>query len=74
MNITRPTGMALHDWADQIVFDLSSSGLAPRLDNDDWQAWGISLRNSIQLGQTLPDPYVYSTWPEWAQRFCEVLS
>ena len=73
--LTRPYGMRLIDWADQVVRDLEPYGTAGRLLNEEeWQDWGVQFLNNTTLGRNLPNPYNFSTWREWAERMCEVLA
>ena len=40
--ITRPTGMKLRDWTDQISNDLDTYGIFGKLmDDNKWQDWGV---------------------------------
>jgi len=73
--ITRPSYMQLNDWADQIALDLDSYGAFGRLDNpDDWQNWAMQFLNNTSLGRNFPQPYDFTDWREWAERFCQTLS
>ena len=73
--LTRPFGMQLTDWADQVVHDLEPYGVSGRLMNESqWQDWGVQFLNNTTLGRNLPNPYNFSTWREWAERMCEVLA
>ncbi len=75
MNITFPMGMQLDDWADQIVLDLDSQGSFAKLSDEDWQSWGVQFLTNQNLGgYNLPNPYFFSDWQEWADRFSGVLS
>jgi hypothetical protein len=74
-NITRPTGLALRDWADQIVLDLDNYGAFGKLMNDaDWQDWAVQFTNNTTLGRNLPNPYAFSDWRDWAERMAQLLS
>lgn len=75
MIITRPTGMALEDWAGQIIIDLDSFGAFGRLqDPARWQDWGVQFLNSTSIGRNLPNPYQFTDWKEWAERLVGALS
>jgi hypothetical protein len=72
---TRPTGMALRDWADQIVLDLDNYGAFGRLDDEvRWQDWALQFFNNTTLGRNLPNPYQFTDWREWAERFIQMLA
>lgn len=72
--VTRPTGLELQDWADAVTLDLDRFLLLGRIQADDWQTWGVNLLNCVALGgNTLPDPYQFDAWEDWADRLCEAL-
>lgn len=73
--ITRPQYIALRDWADCVCQDLDPYGSFGRLDNDsDWQLWALQFFNNTTLGRNFPDPYAFTDWREWAERFSQGLS
>lgn len=75
ISVTRPTGMVLPDWADQVVLDLDSFGSFGRLSDEAlWQDWAAQFLNNTTLGRNLPRPYDFPDWREWAERFCQLLS
>lgn len=71
--VTRPTGMSMSDWADQVTLDLDRYGYVSKLQGDDWQGWAVQFLNNVALGRNLPDPYGFEDWLEWAERFCGVM-
>jgi hypothetical protein len=74
-NITRPTGLTLRDWADQVVLDLDNYGAFGRLNRDsDWQNWAVQFLNNTTLGRNLPNPYQFTDWRRWAERLAQMLS
>lgn len=74
-NVTRPSYMALRDWADQIALDLDSYGTFGRLDQDsEWQNWAMQFLNNTSLGKNFPNPYDFNHWQDWAERFVQSLS
>lgn len=74
ISITRPTGMRLMDWADQVCLDLDFIGAVGKLmREDEWQNWAIQFLNSLALGRNLPSPYDFKNWKDWADRFCQAL-
>jgi hypothetical protein len=74
--ITRPTGMKLRDWADQISMDLDEYGIFGKLmDDNKWQDWGVQLLAPMSLGGfNIPSPYQFDDWKEWAERVCGELA
>ena len=76
INITRPTGMKLRDWADQISMDLDTYGIFGKLmDDNKWQDWGVQLLAPLSLGGfNIPSPYQFGDWKEWAERVCGELA
>ena len=75
IKITLPTYMSLRDWADQVILDLDPYGTVGRLDDiTKWQDWGMQLINNTSLPETIPVPYYFDDWQDWAQRFCQVLA
>lgn len=70
--ITRPTGMELQDWADQVALDLDVFGPVSRISGDDWQNWGVQFLNFSTIGRNLPNPYNFTDWREWAERMCQM--
>lgn len=75
INVTLPTGLALNDWADQVVLDLSSYGVFGRLGNaNEWQNWAAQFLNNATIGGNLPMPYQFTDWKDWAERFCQTLT
>lgn len=69
-HITSPQRLSLHDWADQVAFDLDYICPVCRLVGDDWQSWGEQY--STILDQ-IPNPYYFDDWKQWGERFYEVL-
>lgn len=75
MTVPQPYGIAMRDWADQVVFGLDNFGLFTRLDDEDWQRWGEQFLLNVQLSaKTLPQPRAFTEWVDWAQRFCEAIN
>jgi hypothetical protein len=65
-----PRGMSWQDWASSVILavgDAWSFGSPPA--EDAWQDWAIGLvRASPFTQRTLPDPYQFADWREWAER------
>lgn len=73
--ITRPQGLSVVEWANNVSFDLSAFGAFGSLVNpEQWQNWGAQLLNNATLGNNLPDPYAFTDWQRWAERLCDSLS
>lgn len=72
--LTRPSGMALQDWADQIVLDLDLFGSFSKLEGDDWQTWATQFLNNAVIGANPPMPQQFDAWDDWAERFVGSLS
>lgn len=73
--ITRPTGMELRDWADQVVLDLDRYGAFGRLENEaEWRDWAVQFLNNTTLGRNPPNPYQFADWREWAERLAQLLA
>jgi hypothetical protein len=72
--ITQPTGLTLRDWADQVVLDLDGFGAFGRLgDENAWQDWAVQFLNNGTLNRSLPDPYKFANWRDWAERLVGAL-
>lgn len=75
MIITLPTNMELSDWASQIILDLDPYGAFGRLqDPERWQDWAVQFLNNMTIGRNLPNPYGFTDWREWAERFVQTLA
>lgn len=71
VTITRPTGLTMRDWCDQVTLDLDRFGSIGRIVKDDWQAWGIQLVSLMGLGgYVIASPYQFKNWLDWANRLC----
>lgn len=68
--ITRPHGLTVSDWADQVVLDLDRYGAFSKIVDGDWQNWGVQFLNNGTLGRAMPNPYGFDNWIDWAERFC----
>jgi hypothetical protein len=68
--------MTLEDWTSIVVLDVNEQallgGLMEQLRDNDWQAWGVQLFANT-VGRSIPDPYGFQDWQEWAQRLCGVI-
>lgn len=76
IKITLPVNMVLKDWADAVTYDLLPYVLPQTLQNElEWQDWAVVMVASLKLsGNNPPDPYQFSNWEEWANRFCSTLA
>jgi len=70
-----PRNMGLTDWADSVILSIGDAWTFGRLDNESqWQEWAIGLvRSSTYSARSLPDPYQYSDWKDWAMRVYPML-
>lgn len=73
--ITQPVIIGLRDWADQVVLDLDTYGPLARLENeDDWQQWGLQFCVISGLSQkNVPNPFAFTDWRSWAERFVQMV-
>lgn len=72
--IVRPVNITLRDWADSVSLDLGVYGIVGKIDEDDWQAWGVQFTNNVGIGKNMPNPYQFEDWRDWAERMCEVFA
>lgn len=65
-----PTNMTLTDWADSVILSINDKQLLGRLDDETrWQDWAVGLfKSGTFSAQTLPDPYQFTDWRDWAMR------
>lgn len=72
--ITQPFLMTLDDWASQVLVDLGRYGVFGRLTDDSrWQDWAVQFINNSRIPGSIPNPYQFKNWREWAERFCQTL-
>lgn len=65
-----PFGMSLRDWADSVVLSVGDAwGFGKLTDENAWQDWAVAFRQAAPFAQrTVPDPYAFDDWREWAMR------
>jgi hypothetical protein len=69
--ITLPYGIALQDWADQVVTDLRPYGYIGALHSpEQWQDWATQVTILPQLKGAVPNPWEFQQWQDWAERLC----
>lgn len=74
-SITLPVHIQLRDWAMLICSDLDEFGpFGPLTDDARWQEWAMQFFGNAALGRNLPDPYWFTDWREWAERFAQGLA
>lgn len=74
-HVTLPSHMTLNDWANQVSLDLDPFGTFGRLNDEaHWQDWAMQFLNNAALGRNFPNPYQFTDWKEWAERFVQTLS
>ena len=63
-----PRGMGLIDWADSVILSVGDAFAFGRLDDETmWQGWATSFLRATPFTQrTLPDPFQFDDWREWA--------
>jgi hypothetical protein len=68
--VISPVNMSLTDWADSVILSINDDQLLGRLDDETrWQDWAVGLLKSGTFSaQTLPDPYQFADWRDWAMR------
>lgn len=67
MIVANPTtGLTFTQWANALTQDNGLS-ISPPLDEQDWARWARDLRDTINIGSTLPDPTYFEDWQAWAQ-------
>lgn len=75
MTVTLPGSMTLREWADRIAQDLDIFGVLSKLEDEvHWQDWAVQFLNIPALGGSLPNPYGFTNWREWAELFCGVIA
>lgn len=75
MSIIQPDGLTLMQWTDYTGDGLTAYGPVPRLEDETrWQDWGATVLGMGTLRDTMfPNPYNFTDWREWADRFNQVL-
>lgn len=70
-----PRGMGLKEWADAVILSLGDVWAYGRLDDETrWQDWAVGLVRATPFSQrSLPDPYQFSDWRDWAMRVYPML-
>lgn len=65
-----PRGLELTAWADAVILDNGDAYGFGRLDDESqWQNWAVNLYRAQPFAQkTVPDPYQFDDWREWAMR------
>jgi hypothetical protein len=73
-----PFNMEVVEWADKmtpIIINNGAGGDIGRLDDEaNWQEWarGVILTNT-NWQSTAPNPYQFSDWQIWAERFLQIM-
>jgi hypothetical protein len=70
-----PIGMTLLNWADAVILTTNDAWAFGKLNNEaDWQTWATGfVRASPFTQRTLPDPFQFRDWREWAMRVYPML-
>lgn len=73
--IPAPSGLTLPEWAAAIAPGLDAYDVTPALYGDDWQEWATRVTAMQTVRDQLPpDPYAFTEWSVWAERFLEATS
>jgi hypothetical protein len=70
-----PRGMTLRDYADSVVLSVGDAWAFGKLtDENEWQSWAAGfVRASPFTQRTVPDPFGFTDWREWAMRVYPML-
>jgi|APCry1669192010_1035390.scaffolds.fasta_scaffold71641_2 hypothetical protein len=76
MNVIDPRGMTVMEWTDRMIPLLIEYGNIGKLDKpSNWQEWARSVILINQQWQnSVPNPYQFKDWLEWAERFLQVIT
>lgn len=73
--ITRPAGLSLRDWTDNVSYDLRAYGTFGAVDDESqWTGWALQLLSNPALSSNVPNPYQFPDWRAWASALCATLS
>lgn len=66
-----PVNMTVIEWADQMTQSVDKYSDVMKLENpDDWQFWALSvILSNEQWEASVPNPFSYTDWREWAELF-----
>lgn len=67
----------VQEWADFMTLPLNGIGVLPQRLNhpSEWKEWAFHLIQEPRLQQmSVPDPRVFDSWIEWAERFNEAVA
>jgi hypothetical protein len=68
--IPLPHGLKFTEWAALVVEALSKYGVQNPVSEDQWAEWANSLLYNPELA-TIPSPYGFNSWLDWASRVTE---
>lgn len=69
-----PWRMDPRDWFDAVIMDTRSGWVFGSFDGKDWQAFATGfVRAPPFVNRTLPDPYQFAKWEDWAMRTAPML-
>lgn len=71
MSFIQPDGLTLTEWCDYTADNLWQLGPVPKLAREDeWQDWAATVLGTGTLRDiNLPNPYTFTDWRDWADRF-----
>lgn len=68
-----PIGMTVTDWSDSVILSIGDVWSFGRLDDEArWQDWAVGLVRAFSP-RSLPNPYEFDNWQEWAMRAYSML-
>jgi len=76
MNVIDPRGMKAMEWIDRTAALLDRFVTVMKAESDDdWREWGSHVMEDLRrAGVEVPDPFGFSSWDLWADRFNQVIS
>lgn len=75
MNYVDPRFMDVVEWADRMTPIVNQKGgdVGRLLHPEEWQDWARSvILNNQKWQATVPNPYQFKDWRDWAERFLQV--
>ena len=75
-HVISPQGLNAVEWTGAMAMYMDKFGTLPSIQRpEDWKTWGAeALLLSSLNGIVLPNPYDFSDFETWAQRFVEILA
>ena len=75
-HVISPQGLNAVEWTGAMAMYMDKFGLLPNIQrSEDWKLWGAAALLLPSLnGIVLPNPYDFSDFNTWAQRFIQILA